>query len=221
MNKITILTLATGIALISCKPGSGTGIGSPGGPGSGGTAAPPLPIYAQAEILYNNYTTPCNQSFNNNKGPIDYVKSGTGQINLSVVGDNPVQFSHTTYYRPNTSGPAQQASVTPQNGTLIQNPHKLWVTYVDFEVPFVQDSYSLKFYFIEYGSIAPAASTTGNTSSCINAVSNKCYRRIKFLQQAAGTIPMGSNVSGASYLAVKIDQIETVSGVPALSGACN
>lgn len=118
--------------------------------------------------------------------------TGQGTILLTVTNEETIQFYQKVTYRPNNFN---SPTITLQNGTGSTNYQKLtYVDRIDFDVPF-NGNYKIRAYFIEYGSTAPSYSETGNTTSCFNPMSGKCYRWTKQMLFNEGDVPQYSSYS--------------------------
>ncbi len=148
------------------------------------SSSPPTPYLACAKLATVTYN--CGAD---NPGLLLFF--GKGALKLSVMGDNPVQFSQLTKYRPNNwSAP----EMTVQNGTIISGGQGVSPSSpssdLRFDVP-NSGSYTIKAYYTEYGLSYPDYTSTGNTTvSCFNPPGvNQCYRWYKMLSLAGGTYP--------------------------------
>lgn len=144
-------------------------------------STPPQPVGACAKIGSDTYMC-------ENGSPANLVWDGKGAITLSVVSDNPPQFSQVIQYNPSNH---QNPAITVQNGTSVTaNYSRLSAgEQVLFETP-ISDSYTIKSFYIEYGFSTPTpGGAITNNSTCSNPQTNSCYRWFKMLKLLAGTVP--------------------------------
>jgi hypothetical protein len=151
--------------------------------------ASPVPASARLGVVVFNCET---------NSPGHLVKTGKGALVHTVIGANVAQFSIYTHFTPATFN---SPSVTSQNGTTynigfhsIQTNVAGPLTYdvVNFQVPYT-DSYTIKMWYIEYGTSAPAGS--GNSATCSNPTlsgNNVCYRWYKKVDCLNGFVPSAS-----------------------------
>ncbi len=184
MKAVSATLLFVSIAMASCS--------------TSGPSGPATPVQACANLGSDIYSCESNS-------PGVLVIDGKGAVKLSVVGDNPSQFSQSVNYMPNNySHPA----VTVQNGTGNGNTQAIFYSgtnqsQIHFETPF-SDSYTIKAYYIEYGISAPSNASTGNlTTTCFNPATNGCFRWYKFQSVASGT-----NISCSNNSVIIINQMD-------------
>lgn len=137
--------------------------------------------------------------------PGTLLTNGRGAINVSVVGDNVVQFSQMSNYLPIAP---LSANVTTQNGTGNNFTHRIdaiSATESDlyFEVP-ASGSYTIRAFYIEYGNDAPDPATTGNSvTNCPNPQPNLCFRWFTMV-----ALPDGARPSCDDGFAIVINQMD-------------
>lgn len=115
------------------------------------------------------------------------VQSNNGKLQLTVTGDNPVQFSQSTLY---TNTNYTNAPITVQNGTGISGLNFLSGNCVFFQVP-LSGTYKITARFVE----VPNA-------QCPAPGANTCYRWFKQQAMPDGAVP------SCGIATVFVDQVD-------------